>query len=73
MVVAKTGRWWNKEYIKRNEILLQYKVNVNYTLNWILRKHYKNVCYYSPLPRRYIPVEGYLFPVAMFDEELTFV
>lgn len=55
-------------YIKAQQILQKYRLPTDYMLTCVLRTHYKNVCFYSKKQCNHIPVNGYLFPVSMFDE-----
>ena len=69
--VPKIERWWETAYSTRNDILREYKIDVSYTLNWILKIDYKGTCFYSLSSRRDIPVRGFLFPSSMFNEEIV--
>jgi len=67
--VSRTGAWWDKEYYKRMEVLKAFGADSGYAMCTALARYYKGVCFYSPTPRREIPVNGLLFPVAMFNED----
>lgn len=69
MDVPKVGDLWDKEFFKRKEILKKYSVSQDYNMTVVLKKDFKNVCHYSVDTLKYIPVRGFLFPVAMFNEE----
>ena len=69
MDVPKVGRYWDKEFFKRQEILKRFHTVENYSMTVVVKTHYPNVCFYSPVPVREVPVNGFLFPVAMFNEE----
>lgn len=69
MDVPKVGRWCDTEFFKRKEILKRYHIDQNYAMTVVLETHYPTVCFYSPEPVRHVPVNGFLFPVAMFNEE----
>lgn len=71
MDVPKIGRYWDKEFFKRQEILKRYHIDQNYAMTVVLKTHYPDVCFYSPTPVREVPVNGFLFPVAMFNEEIV--
>ena len=71
MDVPKVGRWWDTEFLKRQEILKRFKVDQGYSMTVVLKTHYPTVCFYSPVPVRQVPVNGFLFPVSMFNEEVT--
>jgi hypothetical protein len=60
--------WWNKEYIKRNEILKKFSLPADYTLNLLLLTHYPKTCFYSNKKLKFVPVNGYNFPSEMFIE-----
>lgn len=68
MQVPLTGRWWDKEYFKRMEILKTHGAEQSYTMNVVLEEYYEGTEFYSYTKRRTVPVHGYLFPVSMFDE-----
>jgi hypothetical protein len=68
MEVPKTGRWWDKEFFKRKEILKDHGASQDYTMTMMLAQYFKDVCFYSETKRKEIPVYGHLFPVTMFDE-----
>ena len=68
MVVPKTGRWWDKEFFKRQEILKRYHLPQDYSLTVVLKTHYPDVCFYSKEPVKQVAVNGFMFPVTMFDE-----
>ena len=69
MDVPKVGRYWDKEYFKRMEILKRFRIDQDYSMTVVLKRYYPEVCFYSPEPVRQVPVNGFLFPVAMFNEE----
>lgn len=71
MDVPKVGRWWDKDFFKRQEILKRFHIDQNYAMTVVVKTHYPKVCFYSPEPVRHVPVNGFLFPVAMFNEEVT--
>lgn len=68
MQVPRTGRWWDKEFFKRMEILKAHGASQDYTMAMTLARYFKDVCFYSETRRESIPVYGHLFPVSMFDE-----
>jgi len=68
MEVPKTGRWWDKEFFKRMEILKAHGASQDYTMTMMLSRYFKDVCFYSETKRKEIPVYGHLFPASMFDE-----
>lgn len=70
MQVSKTGRWWDKEYFKKTEILNKYDLPQDGIMIFILGKHFMNVDYYSRCKLKQIPVMGRYFPVEMFNEEI---
>lgn len=69
--VPKVGRWWDTAFFKRKEILKRYCVDQGYAMTVVIQTHYPDVCFYSPTPVREVPVNGFLFPVAMFNEEIV--
>ncbi len=69
MDVPKVGRWFDTEFFKRQEILKRFHIDQNYEMTVVLETHYSKVCFYSPESVRHVPVNGFLFPVAMFNEE----
>jgi hypothetical protein len=69
--VPKVGRWFDTEFLKRQEILKRYRIDQAYHMTVFLKTHYPKVCFYSPNPVRHVPVNGFLFPVAMFNEEIV--
>ena len=69
MDVPKVGRWWDTEFLKRQEILKRFRVDQDYHMTVVLKKYYPKVCFYSPKSVREVPVNGFMFPVAMFIEE----
>ena len=69
MDVPKVGRWYDKEYFKRMEILKRFRIDQNYSMTVVLKCNYPEVCFYSTEPVNHVPVNGFLFPVAMFNEE----
>lgn len=71
MDVPKVGRWWETEFFKRKEILKRYRIDQDYMTTVVIETHYPNVCFYSPTPVRHVPVNGFMFPVAMFNEEIV--
>ncbi len=70
MQVPRTGAWWDKEYFKRAEILRRYGVEATYIMQSTFSTHFAEVCFHSAKRVQYVPVNGYLFPVKMFDEEI---
>ena len=67
--VSKVGYWWETQRIVVSDILKRYKLDTNYSMAHILLSKYPKYCFYSETPLRLVPIEGYLFPVAMFNEE----
>jgi hypothetical protein len=68
MEVPKTGKWWDKEFFKRKEILKSYGASQEYSMTVVLSQHFKNVKFFSEVKCKEIPVRGLLFPVSMFVE-----
>ena len=68
MQVPKTGRYWDKEFFKRQEILKAHGASQDYTMTMMLARYFKDVSFFSETKRKEIPVYGYMFPVSMFDE-----
>ena len=68
MIFKKVGRWFDKEFFKRQEILKRYHLPQDYPLTVVLKTHYPDVCFYSKEPVKQVAVNGFMFPVAMFDE-----
>lgn len=71
MSVARVGKWWDKQYFVRLEIVnenFKGQIQQVYPLVVALAANYPFVCFYSKERRRYVPVNGYLFPVSMFEE-----
>ena len=66
--VSMTGRWWDKEYTKANEVLLAYGIEASFTNNCLLRNKFVEVSFYSPNKLRLVPICGFLFPAEMFTE-----
>ena len=57
------------KYVK---VLKDHCVSMDYRVRWSdFVRTYPNVQFYSKTRRREVPVNGYLFPVALFDEEIV--
>jgi hypothetical protein len=68
MEVPKIGRYWDKEFFKRQEILKAHGASQDYTMSMMLSRYFKDVSFFSETKRKEIPVYGHLFPASMFDE-----
>jgi hypothetical protein len=68
MKVNKRVGWWDKEYSKRDEILRRYGVGVNYTMNNTFKHWFPITKFFSKSAVKNVPVNGFLFPVEMFEE-----
>lgn len=67
MQVAKIGRWWDKEYFKRQEILKSFGMPQDYSTCSVFARCFKTTNFFSVKHVSQVPVAGYLFPVEMFD------
>lgn len=68
MQVKRTGRWWDTEFSKRKEILKRFHID-DYAYYNALSRYYPKIKFFSKVKVKHVPVNGYLFPVEMFNEE----
>ena len=69
MRVKRVGLWWDTQWAIVFDILKRHRLDGNYKLAIILRDKYPSFCFYSENQLSEVPIQGYLFPVAMFTEE----
>lgn len=69
MQVKRVGRWWDTEYQKRLEILKRFHLQ-DYAYTIAIAEWYPKTVFYSKIKLKQVPVNGYLFPVEMFDEHV---
>ena len=65
--VPKIGNWYDKEYIKRREILKSFGMPQDYSMCFVFDRSFKTTNFFSENQVQRVPVGGYLFPVEMFD------
>jgi hypothetical protein len=64
----KSARPWETNYQTMLQILQRYRIPTNHILATILQTRYPEVSVYSKTKLNQIPVNGYMFPVEMFEE-----
>lgn len=65
---SKKGSHVDAAYFKRMEILKLYGMPQDHLMTSVLRLYFPGVKFYSRKAVREVPVNGFMFPVEMFDE-----
>lgn len=68
-LVREIGVSWEKQQTVAGDVLKRYKLDPTYRMKHILLTKYPTYYFCSEKPLRLVPIEGFLFPVAMFNEE----
>jgi hypothetical protein len=58
-------RGWDNEWFVLDDIL----GTTDYTLKTMFKVHYEKCNFSSPTKRNEVPLNGYLYPVELFDEK----
>jgi hypothetical protein len=60
----------DRGYFARMAVLKEHGASQNYVMQSALEAHYPGTVFYSKTPVKYVPVNGLLFPVSMFEVAL---
>lgn len=60
--VPKVGKWYEKEYFKKKEILKSFGLPQDYSMVCVFSRSFKTTKFFHPEQISHVPVGGYLFP-----------